>query len=82
MVIEIKKGNNSFEFQGQTPDDSSSIEIRLKKGFYFIELYGASGGGLKGGYWWIYLGVLEGIQTNECLPFYWWSGTSKFIEYT
>ena len=45
--------SHTYHFQGESPSSSSPVTVFLRKGKYFFELYGASGGGKncgKGGY--------------------------------
>ena len=53
MTFFLKHGNNTFPFNGENPFTSSPYHVFFPKGKYFLELYGASGGGDrcgKGGY--------------------------------
>ena len=69
MTKFLHKGNNTFNFQGPDSTSSSPIEVFFPKGKYFVELFGASGGGLspgKGGYTY---GLLK-LNSPKTLYFY------------
>ena len=69
VIYNLINKNTTFSFNGEDSTKSSPYEVNFKKGKYFVELYGASGGGVDGGCGGYSYGVLP-IYSNTILYFY------------